>query len=278
MTRTKELINHAYKNGYAIPAINVSNLETILGAFEAANESNSPIIFQIAKIQSELQGVSFQTIIEVIHLVAKDFGNVKYGVHCDHYEEIDVERLIESGFDSIMYDGSKLPFNENLKNSIIVSNKLKKENIGIELEVGGIGGNEGDKEAEEISQYTNVEELKLMVKETDVDYIAVAIGNAHGFYKGLPKINFPLLEKISTEVNVPLVLHGGTGIPKEDVQKCIKNGVAKVNFFTTVDHKLMQAIDKNELMIKAFQEARKAFKDEVKNCIKICMSGGKAWT
>ncbi len=278
MTRTKELINHAYKNGYAIPAINVSNLETILGAFEAANESNSPIIFQIAKIQSELQGVSFQTIIEVIHLVAKDFGNVKYGVHCDHYEEIDVERLIESGFDSIMYDGSKLPFNENLKNSIIVSNKLKNENIGIELEVGGIGGNEGDKEAEEISQYTNVEELKLMVKETDVDYIAVAIGNAHGFYKGLPKINFPLLEKISTEVNVPLVLHGGTGIPKEDVQKCIKNGVAKVNFFTTVDHKFMQAIDKNELMIKAFQEARKAFKDEVKNCIKICMSGGKAWT
>jgi fructose-bisphosphate aldolase, class II len=277
--KAKDLINHAYQNRYAVASVNVSNLETIMGAFEAANEYKSPILLQIAPVQLEMQHLTFELTVKLVDVIATKFPDVNYAIHLDHATSyILCSEAIRQGFESIMFDGSSLPFSENLK----ITKSLKDEfpEISLEGELGSFQNAEGnDVENNAEFHYTNPNQAFEFVTETKVDFLAISFGNNHGFYKKEPNLDFDLLEKISNLVNIPLVLHGGSGLPNEDIQKAISLGISKVNFFTQNDYAFttayLNASKDKPYMIKAVNKAQEAFCQSVKECIELCRSKGE---
>lgn len=229
----RELIQDAYKNHYAVPAINVSELDTIYVTFETCQKLHSPVIIQIAPVQVKNRSFSYKQYIEVIDVIAKNY-DVKYAVHLDHGNDIEeIREIYQTGFDSIMYDGSGVPLNENIKNTNLVRKYISSD-MTLEAEIGVLGAEEGGGgDAKHV--YTDLNEAIQFCQETDVDMLAVAVGNSHGIYKQKPELNVSLLKTLNETLKLPLVLHGASGLSKEDIQVAIQYGVAKINFFTDVD-------------------------------------------
>ena len=225
----EKLLQNAESKKIAVGAFSVGNMEMVLGAIKAAEESNTPIIIQIAEVRLPTSPLE---IIGPLMVAAAKNSSVDVCVHLDHglhYET--VEKALELGFTSVMLDGSLLPYEENIALTKKVVAKAKETGASVEAELGVVGGNEGDGKGHEI-QCTDPSVADDFCKKTGINALAVAIGNAHGHYKAQPKLRLDVLKEIDNACDTPLVLHGGTGITADTFQECIKNGVRKINIAT----------------------------------------------
>lgn len=228
LSMMSKLVSYASKNKKAVGAFNISNMEILIGVIKAAEHLNTPVIIQVA--EKRLTHTPLELIFPMMVSAAKK-AKVDIAVQLDHGESFDViKEAVEYGATSIMYDGSHLPLEENIKNTNELYDFLSKKGINLEAEIGVLSGDEGRGEMKEIC--TDVNEAKHFYDNAKFDALAVSIGNAHGHYKGIPKLNFEVLEKIHSIVEAPLVLHGGTGINDDDFRKSITLGISKINIAT----------------------------------------------
>lgn len=275
-TSSKDIVLRAFKEGYAVPAFNAENLEMIQAIIKAAEEEKSPVIIQTTP--PTVKYLTFEMAYAMVYTAAVG-SNVPVALHLDHCTEFDdVMKAIKAGYSSVMFDGSGYSFEKNNEITKSVVNVARPLGITVEAELGKVGGKEDNVEnMEEI--YTDINDAKNFVEKTSVDMLAVAIGTAHGFYKGEPKLDFERIEKISKLTNIPLVLHGGSGIPEESVKKAISLGMAKVNFATELRAAATKGVRKileDESVIDPKKYMGEA-KDEVINLCrkKIAMCGSK---
>lgn len=274
-----EMIQKAKEGHYAVPAFNAENLEMIQAIIKAAEEEKSPVM-----IQTTPPTVKYLTPDEayaMVYTLAKK-STVPVALHLDHCTSFnDVMAAIKAGYSSVMFDGSKLPFAENMELTKKVVDVARPMGITVEAELGKVGGKEDNVESAE-ALYTDPAEAEEFVEKTGVDMLAVAIGTAHGFYKGEPKLDFDRIEEIAARTQIPLVLHGGSGVPEESVKKAIALGMSKVNFATELRaaatagvRRVLEdpdVIDPKKYMAAAREEVVKLCKVK----IAMCGSAGKA--
>ena len=229
----KELLTIAKENKFAVPAFNIGSLEILRAVMEAAEETNSPVILEIHPLEIEYLTDPFVlTVKEYAHK-----SKVPVVIHMDHGSNIyDVMRSIKNGYTSVMIDASNLPYEENVALTKQVVELAHKVNVSVEAEIGTIGAMNYETEGVDNVLYTDPEQAKDFVKRTGIDCLAVAIGTAHGLYPKnfTPKLNLELLKILNKEVNIPLVLHGGSGNPDEEVTASVSLGVSKVNISSDV--------------------------------------------
>ena len=249
----KDKLIEVQGKGKAILATNFYNFETLKGVLQAAASLSSPIILQLT--QSSITYMGLENAFSMAKTGLKYF-NVEGWVHLDHGGSVDLAKeCLEAGFDSVMFDGSELPFEENIKNTKRVVELAKQYSANVEAELGYIAklGQSNEKVF-----YTEAADAKVFAEETGINALAVAIGTAHGFYKSEPKLNFARLEEIKNNTPVPLVLHGGSGVPEDAVRKTISLGVCKLNVATEIKNIFMQTL--KELMLKNTEiDLRKVF-------------------
>lgn len=225
----KKLLDYAEEKNIAVGAFSVGNMEMVMGAVKAAEELGTPIILQIAEVR--LKNSPLELMGPMMLAAAKN-SSVDIAVHLDHGLKFEtVRKALDLGFTSVMFDGSLLPLEENIEQVHAVVAEAYKYGATVEAELGVVGGNEGEGKKHEIL-CTRPEDAVTFCRETGVDALAVAIGNAHGNYPVLPELRFDVLEQIHSAVDVPLVLHGGTGISDEQFRHSIKLGVRKINIAT----------------------------------------------
>jgi len=233
----RELLKEADKGGYAVGAFNANNMEIIQAIVETAEEEKSPVILQAS--QGALKYAGIEYIVALVKLAAEKVS-VPVALHLDHGTSFEqIVQCVRHGFTSVMIDGSKLALEENiaLVNKVIEVAK-KGAGLSVEAELGKIGGTEDDISVSEKDAFMTVPKEALhFVQSTDLDALAIAIGTAHGPYKGVPKLDFARLEEINKLVEVPLVLHGASGVPDEAVTKAVSMGICKIN----IDTELRQA-------------------------------------
>lgn len=233
----KTLLEQAKAEARGVGAFSVGNMEMIKGAIQAAEELNTPIILQIAEVRLKHSPLAMMGPMMV--QAAKE-AKVNIAVHLDHGLTIEtVNKALELGFTSVMFDSSTYPLEENIDRTKQVVEIAKKYGATVEAELGLVGGSE-DGSCDHGIRCTNPDDAKLFCEETGVDALAVAIGNAHGNYPVAPQLAFDVLEQIQKKTNVPLVLHGGSGITDADFRKAISLGIVKVNIATASFNKLTQ--------------------------------------
>ena len=279
---TKEMLIKARKEGYAVPAFNIHNLETIQVVVEAAVELRSPLILAATPGTMDYAGRAY---IQAIAEVAAKENDIPIALHLDHHETVDtIIESLELGVKSVMVDGSQGTFEENIAISKEVVEKAHAYGATVEAELGKLVGQEDDIiiKAED-AEYTDPDTVQEFIERTGVDTLAVAIGTGHGVYETVPNLDFDRLEKIKNLVDIPLVLHGASGISKEDVQKCISLGCAKVNVSTELKIPFSDALRNyliehpEETDIRRYMgSAKEAMKKVAKEKILMCMSDGKA--
>ncbi|PJG84844.1 ketose 1,6-bisphosphate aldolase [Conservatibacter flavescens] len=228
----KDMLAVADQHKFAVGAFNAIDSNFIDAVFTAAEQSQSPVIINVAEVH--LQYIDLEATSEYIKKKAT-YHHVPVCLNLDHGLTLaTVKRAIDCGFSSVMFDGSHLPYQENIEKTREVVELCRPYNISVEGELGAVGGDEGgalESQADE-SLYTNISQAIEFVTQTGVDALAVAIGNTHGKYKGTPKLDFERLSQIHQLVNVPLVLHGGSGLSETDFRTTIEHGICKINFFT----------------------------------------------
>lgn len=229
LVNMKELLAQAEKGNYAVGSFSVANMEMVLGVIKAAEELNAPIILQIAEVRLKQSPLN---IIGPLMVAAAKGARVPVAVHFDHGKTLEkISEALDIGFTSVMFDGSHLPLDENIRVTNEVIEKAKRYGAAVEAEIGCVGGSEDGSEDIAIN-CTKPEDAVRFEKETGVDALAIAIGNAHGNYKSTPKLRFDILSEVDSLTATPLVLHGGTGISPEDFIKCSKTGIKKINIAT----------------------------------------------
>lgn len=250
----KTLLEKAEQNKIAVGSFSVGNMEMVLGAIKAAEEMNTPIIIQIAEVRLPTSPLK---IFGPLMVAAAKNSSVDICVHLDHGLNFEtVETALDLGFSSVMLDGSLLSYEENVALTKKVVEKAQQYGASVEAELGVVGGNEGEGKAHTI-QCTDPLVAHEFCKETGIDALAVAIGNAHGHYKVQPELRLDILKEIDNVCSTPLVLHGGTGITPDIFRECIKNGVRKINIatasFDAVVNAAKEAIESNGNYFKLSQ-------------------------
>jgi fructose-bisphosphate aldolase, class II len=241
----QSMLSRAYQKGYAVGAFNIINLTFLEAITDAARWTASPVILNIAEIH--LPFIVMENIAPVVKEIAKR-ENFDMVLNLDHGLTIAViERAIANGFTSIMFDGSHLDFEENVRQTREIVRMCHARNISVEAELGAVGGAEGGGLVGEAdpAKYTDTQQAKEFVEKTGVDALAVAIGNSHGRYKGRPDLDFNRLCSIRDVTGIPLVLHGGSGISAGDFRRAISLGIAKINFYTGMSDAAIQATKKH---------------------------------
>ncbi len=229
LVKMSTLLKKAREGGYAVGSFSVSNMEMVLGVLKAVEETKSPAILQIAEVRLNHSPLE---IIGPLMVAAAKNCSMPVAVHFDHGKTTEkIKQALDTGFTSVMLDGSHLPFEENAKITAETKLLAQQYDADCEGEIGCVGGSEDGSEDIAINCTSPVQALEFYEK-TNVDALAVAIGNAHGNYKQAPKLRFDILEETARLVKAPLVLHGGTGILPEDFRRCIKLGINKINIAT----------------------------------------------
>ena len=230
LVTTRELFADAQKNGYAIGAFNVENMEMVQAVAAAAEELKAPVIMQTTPSTVKYADLKY---FYANAKAAAEMASVPIVMHLDHGNSFDLAmRALRVGYTSIMIDGSHESFEDNIAVSKAVADACHPSGVPVEAELGKVGGKEDDLEGGEGNPYTDPMEAKQFVEETGIDSLAVAIGTAHGVYKGTPKLDVERLSEIRKVVSIPLVLHGTSGVPDDAVRECIKRGICKVNYAT----------------------------------------------
>lgn len=276
------MLKHAYENKYAIGAFSAHNVETLLAILEASKQEQAPVMIMVG--QKVINTLGLKQMKLLIDAFIEEY-NVPVAIHLDHSRNfIQVLEAIQLGFQSVMFDGSSLSFEENSSITKKVVEVARALNIGSEGEIGKIGGTEDDITVDEDEALiTTVEEAIEFVNATDVDYLALSIGTAHGIYKKEPKLRFDRLEDISKSIKRPIVLHGGSGVPNDQVKKAISLGVAKVNVDTELREAFtrgIQSIYENNpdeyVLADSLGNGRKTMQSVVQDKIRIFGSSGKS--
>ena len=279
---TREMLLKAQREGYAVPAFNIHNMETLQVVAETAMEMKSPVI--IAGTPSTIEDYAGPDYIKAMAEVAANKYDVPIAIHLDHFEDVDaIKRDIDIGFKSCMIDASKKPFEENIAIVNDVVEYAHRYDAVVEAELGKLGGREDDLVVDEKdTRYTNPDDAAEFVNKTNVDSLAIAIGTAHGLYKGEPKLDFERLKEIRSKVSIPLVLHGASDVPDELVKEAISLGICKVNVATDLKIPFADAVKKffNENSKesdprKYMTPGKEAMKEIVKHKIEVCGSANR---
>lgn len=276
------LLRDAEAGGYAVGAFNCNNMEIAQAIAVAAEAERAPVIMQASQGAIKYAGIKYIT---AMANVAAAMVNVPVALHLDHGTSFEqVMQCIRAGFSSVMIDGSKHTLENNITLTKQVVAAARPVGVAVEAELGKIGGTEDDIHVDEADAFfTSPEEAKFFVEQTQVDALAVAIGTAHGRYKGVPKLDFARLEKIRALVNVPIVLHGSSGVPGEAIQEAIRLGVSKINIDTNIREaftdRCREVIAANPDEIdprKVLGPAREAAVEVIREKIRLFGSSGKA--
>lgn len=235
LTNFKEMLAQAQQAGYAIGSFNCYNYETIRGVIEAgASEQSEGTIVAFGK--KYLENMELEDVVALTTAISSRTA-MPVCLHLDHCDDLDTIRLaIQAGFTSVMYDGSALPYAQNLAHTRLVCDMAHAAGVSVEAELGSLAAGDRSHEGSATDReiYTNPGQAAEFVAETGVDALAVSIGTVHGIYQGKPNIRLDILEAIRKEVSIPLVLHGGSGIPEETIAACIRNGICKINVNTEI--------------------------------------------
>jgi len=281
LVSSTELLLKAQREGYAVGAFGAENMEMVQAVVEAAEEMNSPVIIQTTP--STIAHASVDMFRAMVYAVAKD-AKVPVVMHLDHGNSYELcKKAIEADYTSVMIDGSKMSYEDNIAISKKVVDIAGPMGIPVEAELGTIGGKEdehivSDKDA----LYTNPAQAKDFVERAGVQSLAVAVGTAHGFYKEEPKLDFDRIKEIRSVVDIPLVLHGASGVPDDSVKKSIQLGICKVNYATELRVAFTDGVKRvmkespNVYDPKIYSSAgREEVKKLVKEKMKVCGSAGK---
>lgn len=277
----KEVLEIAEEKKIAVGSFNTPNLEAIQAVVEAAEELDLPVILQFAECHEPW--ISLEWIGPVMLDRAKK-ASVPVCVHLDHGETLEyVQRALDLGFTGIMYDGSVLPYEENLANTKAAVAMAAKTGASVEAELGSMGKREsgaGDVQGEDETKiYTDPELAKAFVEETGIDALACSFGTTHGIYLTAPKLDFDVVKNVRALTNdIPVVMHGGSGVSEEEFHKSIAAGVRKVNYFTYMDkaggtaaYEALAGLEENEpkFFSTAMLAGRAAMKENVKQAMKM---------
>lgn len=257
LVNMRNLLSDAQKGNYAVGSFSVANMEMVLGVLKAAQELKAPVILQIAEVRLKQSPLE---VIGPLMVAAAKAAKTPVAVHFDHGKTIEkISQALELGFTSVMFDGSHLPLEENISVTNEVIKIASKYGAAVEAEIGCVGGSEDGSEDIAIN-CTDPEDAVRFARETGVDALAVAIGNAHGNYKSTPKLRFDILEKCAKAVEPPLVLHGGTGISPDDFVRCSKTGIKKINIATATFDSVEKTVHGcyNENSIKGYYDLQAA--------------------
>lgn len=276
LSNTKDMILDAQKNSYAVPAFNIHNLETIQTVLETCEKLKSPVI--LAATPSTVDYANKEYLIAITQK-AMEKVTIPFTFHLDHFENVkNIKNIISEGCRSVMIDASKHPFEENIAIVKDVVDFAHACGATVEAELGKLGGQEDDLNVDEKDAFfTDPDEAVEFVERTGIDTLAVAIGTAHGLYKKEPKLDFERLAKIRKVIDIPLVLHGASGVPFEAVQKAIDLGICKVNIATELKIPFSSAIkgyftkhpdasDPRKYLIPAKEAMAKVIEEKVKMC------------
>ena len=226
----QEVLALAEKGKYAVGSFNVVNYESVKGILAGAEEINSPVILAIAQVQ--LEEVDFSSIMNILAHEAKR-ATVPVAIHFDHGMDFStIRQAIKLGCSSVMFDGSQLPLDENIRQTKEVVAYAHARNVSVEGEVGMMGREGGGTQSTAELQLTDPASAERFVKETGVDALAIAFGTVHGMMKTEPRLDLELLSCIYDRVSIPLVVHGGSGLVDEDYRNMIARGIRKINYFT----------------------------------------------
>ena len=280
----KTMIQEAWNNGYAIGAFTAHNLETIKAVLLAAEEEQSPIMIQIG--QKAINEMGMEPLKNAVDSLMKHHNiSVPVCIHLDHSRQFkQTMEAARCNFNSLMFDGSALPFEENVRITKAVVEVANALGLGSEGEIGKIGGTEDDITVDEKdAMITTVEEALDFSERTGVDYLAVSIGTAHGVYKTTPELKFERLSEIKEAVKKPIVLHGGSGVPDDQVIEAVKRGVAKINVDTELRQGFIggvqahwRANEKDYILADVMNSGIAAMKEVVQHKIRLFGSNGKA--
>jgi len=282
LVTSKELLLDAQKNRYAVGAFNTNNLEITHAILRAAEAKRSPVLVQISAGALRYAGIEY---LPMIVAKAATLATVPVAIHLDHGPSFEVVmQSLRAGFTSIMRDASGLPYEENVAEIRKVVEACHSIGIPVEAEIGRLGGAEEHVVvSEREALMSDPDECNRFVDDAGFDFLAVAIGNAHGFYKGVPKLDFDRLAAIRDRVSVPLVLHGASGIPDYQITKAVETGVCKINIDTEIRNafiRTMQAFtQENPDQIdprKVFAPCIDAMQAIVEHKIDIFRSTGRA--
>lgn len=270
LTTLKEILKIAEEKGSAIGSFNTPNLTSLKAIIGAAEALEQPVILMHAQLHEEMGLCTIEEIAPIMLQYAKR-AKVPVCVHLDHGTDLEyVKRGLALGFTSVMYDGSTLSREENLANTRIAVAEAKKTGASVEAEIGSMGAREGGGESS-ASIYTDPNEAVRFVAETGVDALACAFGTAHGFYHDTPKLDFERLSKIHSLIDVPIVMHGGSGVSEDDYREVIRRGVRKINYYTYMAKAGADAISNKTYtqFHDALLDAQAAMFENVKQAIKI---------
>lgn len=281
IVNTKEMLEKARLGKYAVPHFNINNLEWTRFILEECQNNNSPVILGVSEGAAKYMG-GFNVVSAIVKELVKSLNiTIPVAVHLDHGSTVEnCVSAIDSGFTSVMIDASKYDLDENIKITKEVVEYANKYNVTVEAEVGHIGGEE-DGVSDELA-YAKVEDAVRLYKETNIDSIAPALGSVHGLYKGEPKLDFEKMKEIAILTQIPLVLHGGTGIDDEKIKKAIESGICKININTELQIEWTKGVREFTSTNNAYdprkiiKSGEKTMKDAINYKIKLLGSENKA--
>ena len=267
MINAKKEVMKAYKKGYAIGSFNVCNLETFQAVVNASNETKQPVFLSTSN--ASIKYMNFDNIIRL----GENLKKLKVFLHLDHGSYENAKKCINSGaYKSVMFDGSSLPLGQNIKKTKEIAKLAHRKGLIAEGEVGILDN----------KSLTNINDASEFAKKTNIDLMAVSIGNMHGFYKYMPVLDLERLSKINESIKTPLVLHGASGLDENTIQIAVKSGICKINIDTELrwiyteevnnymKTRVISRLDKNSLDIRSYSSiAREAFKNEIIKKIKL---------
>lgn len=281
LENTKVMLETAKKEGYAVPHFNINNLEWTRFILEECEKEKSPVILGVSEGAKKYM-VGFHTVTEMVKAMIKELNiTVPVALHLDHGSSIlACKEAIDAGFTSVMIDASKFSLEENIAMTKEVVQYAHERNVTVEAEIGHVGGEE-DGIASELA-YAKVEDSVLLANSTGIDTLAPALGSVHGIYKGEPKLDFDRMLKIKELTNLPLVLHGGSGIPDELIEKGVNCGICKLNINTDLQIVWAKAVrtylNENETVYdprKIIKAGEKALKEKVSEKIHLLKSNNR---
>ncbi|CAM4331543.1 class II fructose-bisphosphate aldolase [Paenibacillus tarimensis] len=228
----KDMLNKALQEGYAVGQYNINNLEWTQAILAAAEEEKSPVILGVSEGAARYMG-GFTVVTSIVKSLIEEMKiTVPVAIHLDHGSSVEkCKAAIDAGFTSVMIDASHDPFEQNVKTTSEVVAYAHERGVSVEAELGVVGGQEDDVIADGVI-YADPKECKELVERTGIDCLAPALGSVHGPYKGEPNLGFKEMEEICQMIKLPLVLHGGTGIPTDHIKRAISLGTAKINVNT----------------------------------------------
>lgn len=278
---SKQMLLDAQAGGYAVGAFNAENMEMVKAIIAAAEELKAPVMIQTTG--GTIKYGSEGTYAAIVRAEAEK-ASVPVCLHLDHGPSMEMAvRCLRAGYSSVMIDSSKLPFEENIAISSLVASMAAAVGVPCEAELGKVGGKEDDTVSDGKDIYTDPQEAKEFAERTGITSLAVGIGTAHGFYKGTPVLDVDRLSEIRKVVDIPLVLHGASGLTDEQVMECVKRGICKVNFATELRKAYTDAVraflaeNPDAFDPKTYsKEGMKAVTELVKARMTVCGCPGKA--